>query len=832
MDLIAAAGQGNLERVRALLAFGAAVDAANEYSHTALMEAASQGRGEVVRCLLEAGADANRENSLALDFAVRMGNADCVAQLLQAGADPNCVEKENATARDTEDEDEDEELENGLSEEDEEEKDEEDDEDEQLSTSPTLLMDAIGRGNRAIVDLLLEAGANVHATAGGESALSTAVQSGREELFDLLLSKGAPLTGALRAAALMGKRDVVARLLELGAEVDETAGQFAWTPLANAAEAGHAEIVRMLLAAGADPNHKDWMGKTPLAQAIQEDKADVVRVLLEAGASLESDDDDSLLSAAVWQGHGQIVDLLLEHGVDPNEQRKNSPPALFWAVGFNKSAIARRLLDAGADPNARMPKGRRVGEFDEFPPGGTPLMLAAKKGRSKAMEALLAAGADPNLKDSKGRTAADYAAKSGQPAIVERLAAAGGEVSVSPAKMHSAALLKAVQKKSGQAKALAALDAGANPNVTDDYGVSALTHAAQHGLVEVVQRLLDAGANVHHCSKHGLSPLRVAAVRENAAILKLLLAAGANVNAPQPPGSIPADRRNTVYMSYSFPLHDAAAYGLAENVELLLAAGADVNSTGEDEVTPLVTAVNHRQMKMAERLLAAGAIVRPQDEQWLAPFRFAQAAAAEDYQRLVAEVAQATGTAAQAIDHLPGVFSYRIDLAPRAESPAPEDPVEAGRQWGQRFSEEYTELIEKSDAALDALGRRVREAGYLLVDAGMPLGCGPMTRFLALLPTADKFAAMVAFGIRGNDQELRTGEIVDWFRTLDREEPFELRAVKFDTVGIEFHQLVRRPDDLAKRMCDFCHDLAGGEGGIAKIAEHLRANRRIVFWWD
>jgi ankyrin repeat protein len=826
MELFNAAQQGDVGRVRALLAAGATIDEANEYGHTALMEAASQGQAEIVRLLLEAGADARRENSLALDFAVRMGNADCVALLLKAGADPNCVER-NSVRKDDLDGDEQHDGEGDLDD-----GAEHDDDDEQFSSSPTLLMEAVARGNVAMVEMLLAAGADLQATVAGEGALSTAVQCGRQDLIDLLLGKGAPLTGALRAAAYAGNRELVARLLELGAEVNETTGQFGWTPLSNAAERGHAEIARMLLAAGADPEHQDFMDKTPLAQAVQEGHAEVVRVMLEAGASLNSGDDDSLLSSAVWQGHGKIVDLLLDHGVDPNEQRPNSPPALFWAVAFGKTSLAARLLAAGADPNARMPKGRRVGEFDKLPPGGTPLMLAAQKGSTKSVEALLEAGADPNLKDQKGKTAADHAAKTGRPKIVERLAAAGGEVTVSPAKMHSAALLKAVQKKSGAAKALAALEAGANANAADEYGVSALTHAVQSGQTDVVRRLLEAGANASHCSKYGLSPLRAAAVRDNSQITRLLLDAGANPNARQTPGSIPADRRNTVFMSYSTPLHDAAAYGLAENVGLLLAAGADVNAAGDDGNTPLVTAVNHRQMKMAERLLVAGAEVRPQDEQWLAPFRFAQAAETPAYRELVEEVGRQVGAAPQPVEHLPGVFTFRIDLAPRSESPPPEDPVEAGRKWGRQFVQEYAELSQKSDAALDAVGRRVREAGCLLVDAGMPLGCGPMTRFLAILPTADKFAALVAFGVRGNDQELHTGQIVEWFRQLDQEEPFELRAVKFDTIGIEFHALVKQPDELARRMCDFCHDLAGGDDGVAKIAEQLRTSRRIVFWWD
>ena len=349
----------------------------------------------------------------------------------------------------------------------------------------------------------------------------------------------------------------------------------------------------------------------------------------------------------------------------------------------------------------------------------------------------------------------------------------------------------------------------------------------------MVRALLAAGADPNRASEHGEAPLRHACLRRNAEIVRLLIDGGADVNRRFAPGSIPADERNTVFPSLDTALHDAATYGSTEILALLLAAGAERDAEGEGGLTPVVAAVNFRRMDSAGALLAAGAVVRPQDELWLAPYRFAEAADAPAFRRLADEVAAACGSPPVPVDHLPGVLSFRLDLDPKPDAPIPDDPVEAGRRWGEGFSRDYAELSRKADEVLDRLAARAREEGFLLLDAGKPLGCGPMVQHLALLPTADKYEAMAAFGVRGNDQELSTADIIRWFRALEEEEPFDLRGLKFDAVNIEFHGPVKDPDGLARRMNAFCHDLAGGDDdGWRTIAGWLRDGRRINFWWD
>lgn len=58
----------------------------------------------------------------------------------------------------------------------------------------------------------------------------------------------------------------------------------------------------------------------------------------------------SALSLAAMHGHGELVELLLQKGVNPNELPRGNDPPLAWTVVAGHPAIARRLLEAGADP--------------------------------------------------------------------------------------------------------------------------------------------------------------------------------------------------------------------------------------------------------------------------------------------------------------------------------------------------------------------------------------------------------------------------------------------------------------------------------------------------
>lgn len=101
VDRLTAAILGSqITRVASLLRRGAPVNAGDKYGTTPLYKAAVQGETEIVRMLLEAGADPNRESSgedegTPLCAAASWGHTEIVRLLLQHGADPNAIETPN-----------------------------------------------------------------------------------------------------------------------------------------------------------------------------------------------------------------------------------------------------------------------------------------------------------------------------------------------------------------------------------------------------------------------------------------------------------------------------------------------------------------------------------------------------------------------------------------------------------------------------------------------------------------------------------------------------------------------------------------------------------------
>ncbi|WP_329117169.1 ankyrin repeat domain-containing protein [Streptomyces sp. NBC_01353] len=161
----------------------------------------------------------------------------------------------------------------------------------------------------------------------------------------------------LTRAAEDGDVAAVARLLGAGAEVDAP-NSVRRTALDLAVSAGHAETVRLLLAAGADPCQRtgEYDELTPLLQAAMRPDTDVVRALLAAGAPMCAQgkmDWVPLVVAATSGdlGYPQIVVLFLDHGADINAVMKGRT-ALELAVAGGKVQMARWLLGRGAVPTA------------------------------------------------------------------------------------------------------------------------------------------------------------------------------------------------------------------------------------------------------------------------------------------------------------------------------------------------------------------------------------------------------------------------------------------------------------------------------------------------
>ena len=161
---------------------------------------------------------------------------------------------------------------------------------------------------------------------------------------------------AIHHVAGRGWNAVVDVLLDYGADVNaKTEGKFAGlTPLHVAAMAGRTETVAMLLSAGADPNAVADDGNAPLHFATIGGFTEVANALLSAGAEpdLKDGQGSAALHTAVNQGHAGIVKLLIEHGADDSlRDAWGGTPLLIAAINGNER-IYRILVEAGARETA------------------------------------------------------------------------------------------------------------------------------------------------------------------------------------------------------------------------------------------------------------------------------------------------------------------------------------------------------------------------------------------------------------------------------------------------------------------------------------------------
>lgn len=210
-----------------------------------------------------------------------------------------------------------------------------------------------------------------------------------------------PLLEAIKDGAVVRVREMLATdpvLVRARAPDGATAILFAiyW---------GHPEMVELFEQNGALLN---------LFEACAAGRRARVEVLLDRApmaASGYSADGYPALGLAVFFGHEEIAQLLLEHGADVNAPSKNAQRVtpLHAAVARRNVKLVGELLGRGADPNAE-----QAGGF-------TPLHGAAYHGDREVVEALLSRGADARKKTTDGQTPADLAREHGNEAIAERL---------------------------------------------------------------------------------------------------------------------------------------------------------------------------------------------------------------------------------------------------------------------------------------------------------------------------------------------------------------------------------------------------------------------------
>jgi ankyrin repeat protein len=255
----------------------------------------------------------------------------------------------------------------------------------------------------------------------GSPPLLFAALYGDAEAVALLLERGADpnLANDSGATALMwavGDLRIARRLLDHGADVNATSEQ-GHTPLSIAAgRHGSGRLVELLLERGAQPR----AGGRPAAALIQAASAGndtVFRKLIEHGADPKAAGAAGLMLAA-RADCGPCIDVLIAAA-----SQADLSHALVALSPFGDTPLLGRLIDRGADVNARISAARRDMK------GRTPLMLAASSDLLPldTVRLLVARGADVNATGPEGETALDLARRNGETSVVELLVRAGAK---------------------------------------------------------------------------------------------------------------------------------------------------------------------------------------------------------------------------------------------------------------------------------------------------------------------------------------------------------------------------------------------------------------------
>jgi ankyrin repeat protein len=245
---------------------------------------------------------------------------------------------------------------------------------------------------------IIESGVPIDVPDGaGRTPLFYAARDGNLEVAHVLIAKGASInakdaTGVtiLVAALNNGQPEAAKLLLGKGASIDDGV----YSPLILASERGYLDVVKMLLARGADFSRPSPSGDTALRGAARSGQRELVEFLIERGADVNQ---GLPLLGAAFRNRRDMVKLLLDKGADVNAVDKDGRSALWMVSGDEYEEMMRLLFSRGANASVQSIYGE------------TALMRAVRSGQEKAAALLLAQGANLHAKDKAGKTALDHA---------------------------------------------------------------------------------------------------------------------------------------------------------------------------------------------------------------------------------------------------------------------------------------------------------------------------------------------------------------------------------------------------------------------------------------
>ena len=580
------------QTVQAIIKHTDNINAVNNKCQTALWFACSDGRDDLVKVLLNVGADpkisdTNGDSSL---HAAIYGwcSTETVQNIICHGAQVNTVN----------------------------------------NTGETPLLIACTMAHEQLVTFLLKSKADPNITnSEGHACLHSAVDvdCSRETLLELV-DCGADVNAkdkrgrtGLLLSCFYGQMDSVKALLGAGADptVDDEEG----FSCIHAAIDGRCstDVLQKLIDHGAHVNAKRQDGTTALIRACSTGQSESVMFLLKEGADVNiiKLNGNTILHAAVCGNCSKdAVQNITEHGLNVNATNKHGETALSLACQVARAEFIKLLLENGANPNVADANGNtslhaavHVNCTDEILQdiithkasldaqnidGETALLLACSRRLQGTAKILLEAGSNCIIAANDHDTSL-HAAVLGNCSkhLINNLIDHGADVNATNKRNHTALMLASGKGKVDVMKVL--IKAGANKTIEDTDGKTWLHYAVLGNCnKEVLQAVIDLGADVNATNKRNQTALMGASWNGNIDAINVLINAGANKTTEDTDGDT--------------WLHYAVKGNCSKEVlQAVIDLGADVNATNKLNITALMWASLNGNIDAMNVLINAGA---------------------------------------------------------------------------------------------------------------------------------------------------------------------------------------------------------------------------------
>lgn len=574
-----ASRRGFLEQVHLLLRAGSNDEAfknSDEWGFTAAHLAAFYNKAEVLRALIEAGADTSiREHTgcTPLHLSALDGHCEVAEVLLANGSDPSLVDDGGRTPSHR----------------------------------------AAKENQCDMLHVLAAAGDDLSAVdSDGNSLLHAAASGGARETFEMLVSTRAGILRwrndagwtPLHVAVVQSSVEMVKHILDVAAshqfqdtsfDIDSARSDDGATSLIHAARVGSREAVELLLDYGANIHTIDHLECTALHSAVAGGYTQLVRDLIHRGADINARHRGCALYAvldAIHFGYTETFEALLEGGARLSDVTTDEGyTALHLAAYEGHLGLLRLLLNKDLSLDINTPS------LD----GTTPLIIATGAGRVDAVRMLLDHGANASTSDCAGWTPLHWAVNRNRPRIVRMLLEHGADPLAESADGDDAVSLASMSLTGVDLDEMMMVFSrdieGLYRRSPSKIALKQLLLAAESWNLDLITALVEGGdANVNSGDEDGYTSLLFASENGRHDAVELLIRLGAEVNAKNAAGE------SSIWL--------ASRYGHETIVRTLMENGADLNSSDELEQTAISAAAEGGHLRVVEILLEKGADIR------------------------------------------------------------------------------------------------------------------------------------------------------------------------------------------------------------------------------